>query len=159
MSYTKRQIVQDAYAELAIAGWVWDLTADELQWGARVIDRMAGTWDGRGIRIGYPVPNSPSVDLDIPCEVPAWAVEALVLNGACRIASGKGKALSQQTMAGAKQAYDAMCIHLAHPGTVQIANMPSGAGNKPWQWGADAAFIPPPTITNTDTAHSGEGPF
>lgn len=135
MSYTKRDIVTEAYAELALAGYVFDLTADELLWASRRLDQMMGVWLESGIDLDYPVPTGPAVDLDEVTNIEPWAVKAAILKLAVSIAAGKGKALAASTLAEAKQAYDTLCIRFAQPGTVPYQDqLPTGAGDAPWRF-------------------------
>jgi hypothetical protein len=134
VSYIKRDIVTEAYAELALAGYVFDLTADELLWASRRLDMLMGTWLEAGIDLDYPVPTGPVTDLDVVTNIQPWAVEAVVLALAVRIAAAKGKALAQSTLNSAKDAYDRLAVRFAMPGTVEFLDiLPTGAGDKPWR--------------------------
>ena len=96
MSYTKRYVVTEAYAELALAGYVFDLTPDELLWASGRLDMLMGTWLESGIDLDYPVPDGPALDLDVVTNIESWAVEAVVLALAVRIAAAKGKQLADR---------------------------------------------------------------
>lgn len=132
MSWTKKQLVEEAFADLALAGYVFDLTPDELQTALRRMDTMIATWDAKGIRIGYLLPSSPDTsDLDSPSGLPDHAVEAVYLNLAIRIAAGKGKMLPPQTLATAKDALDVLYLAAAQPRAQQLpGHFPLGAGNR-----------------------------
>ena len=60
MSWTKREIVEEAYGELALAGYVFDLDPEEEQAALRKLDTMMAVWDARGVRLGYPLASSPA---------------------------------------------------------------------------------------------------
>ena len=111
----------------------------------RRIDAMMADWNGKGIRLGYPLPNSPQdSDLDEPTLVPDWANEAIITNGAVRLAPGYGKVVMPETKAVAKDSYNTLLQRATMPPEQQLpATMPAGAGNKPWRV-YDNPFIRPP---------------
>ena len=147
MGWTKQQLVEEAYAELALHGYVFDLDPEELQFALRRLDGMMGMWNGKGIRLGYPLPSSPDAsNLDDDSNLPDYATEATYLSLAVRIAAGKGKQLTQQTLMLAKQAYDALLSRFAMPPEQQLSSrLPSGAGNTPWR--GQGPFLPDPIDT------------
>jgi hypothetical protein len=133
MAYTKRYIINMAFSEIGLAGYVFDLQPQQLENALQQLDMMMATWNGKGIRLGYPLPSAPSdSDLDQPTNVPDMAREAMYLNLAIRISSGYGKTVSPETKASAKRAYNQMIAHSTLPIEMQIGNeaIPSGAGNK-----------------------------
>lgn len=149
MGWTKQQLVEEAYAELALHGYIFDLDPEELQFGLRRLDGMLGLWNGKGIRLSYPLPSSPdSSSLDSDSNLPDFANEATYLNLAVRIAAGKGKQLPMQTLMLAKQAYDALLSRIASEQMQQqqLPNtFPLGAGNKALRRGT--RFMPTPDDT------------
>lgn len=71
MGYSKRQFVAAAFEEIGLASYVFDLQPEQLQSALRRLDAMIADWNGKGIRLGYPLPGSPQYsDLDEPSEVP-----------------------------------------------------------------------------------------
>lgn len=146
MGYSKRQIIEEAYGEIGMASYVFDLDVDVLQRALRRLDSMMAEWNGRGIRLGYPIPASPDdSDLDELAQVPDWANEAVILNLAVRLAPGHGKTVSPQTLFAAKRAMDGVLARVAMPPEVQITGLPRGAGSK----SHDAPFLPSPTAPLT----------
>jgi hypothetical protein len=145
MGYSKRQFVAAAFEEIGLASYVFDLQPEQLQSAMRRIDAMMADWNGKGIRLGYPLPNSPQdSDLDEPTLVPDWANEAIITNGAVRLAPGYGKVVMPETKAVAKDSYNTLLQRAAMPPEQQLpATMPAGAGNKPWRV-YDNPFIRPP---------------
>lgn len=142
MSFTKRQFIEEAYGELGMASYIFDLDTDVLARALRRLDSMLAEWNGRGIRLGYPIPASPDdSDLDEPALVPDWTNEAVILNLAVRLAPGHGKTVSPQTLFAAKRAMDGVLARSAMPSEVQLAGLPRGAGAK----SHDAPFLPSPT--------------
>ena len=144
MGYSKRQFVAAAFEEIGLASYVFDLQPEQLQSAMRRIDAMMADWNGKGIRLGYPLPGSPQdSDLDEPTLVPDWANEAIITNGAVRIAPGFGKVVMPETKAVAKDSYNTLLQRATVPPEQQLpATMPAGAGNKPWRV-YDNPFIRP----------------
>lgn len=133
MAYTKRDIVAMAFEEIGLAGYVFDLQPQQLEGALRRLDSMMATWNGKGLRLGYPLPSSPdSSDLDQDTNVSDFAIEAMALNLAVRIAPGYGKTPSPDTKASAKSAYNQLMAQSAKPISMQIDSMaiPAGAGAK-----------------------------
>jgi hypothetical protein len=137
MAFTKRDIINQAFAEIGMADYVFDLQPQQLDNALRQLDMMMATWNGKGIRIGYPLPSSPGgSDLDEVTGVTDMALEAMYLNLAIRISSGYGKTVSPDTKLAAKFAYRQLLGKSALPIEMQIGNqtVPSGAGNKGWRY-------------------------
>ena len=135
MGWTKRQLISEAFAELGLAASDFDLQPEEMQTALRRLDSMLAMWDGKGIRLGYPLPSSPDdSDLDQASGLPDGAVETVYLNLAMRIAPSFGKAVSIDTRRNAGAGYDRLQIAAAQPlPPQQPSTMPRGAGNKPWR--------------------------
>lgn len=147
MGWTKRQLIEDAFGELALAGYDFDLSPEEMQAGLRRLDTMLATWASAGVNIGYAFGLTPTdSDLDQDAGIPLQAVEAVYLNLAARIAGSKGKTMPRTTLFNAKGAYDALVSVIAR-GAIeeqQLDNtVPRGAGNKPYRR-YFGPFVPPP---------------
>lgn len=145
MGWTKGEIVDEAYAQLALQGYVFDVGPEARQGGLRRLDTMMATWNGRGIRLGYALPSSPSdSDIDAASGLPDWSVEAAYMNLAIRIADTHGKTVSPNTLNVAKDGFDALLARAAFPAEQQLPNtLPRGAGNKPWRTN-NSPFMPTP---------------
>ena len=154
MGYSKRQFVTAAFEEIGLASYVFDLQPEQLQSALRRLDSMMADWNGKGIRLGYPIPGSPQFsDLDEPSEVPDSANEAIITNLAIRIAPGYGKQVMPDTKATAKETYNTLLSRAAVPMEQQLpGTMPSGAGNKPWRVYDDPFLRPPvdPVLAGQD---------
>lgn len=144
MGWTKRQFVLQAFEEIGLASYVYDLTPEQLNSALFKLDAMMGTWNGKGIRIGYPLPTRPNNStLDTQTNVPDAANEAIYTNLAQRIAAGYGKTVSPETKAAARAGYEVLLSRAAMPMEMQMpGTMPAGAGNKPWA--VDNPFLDPP---------------
>jgi hypothetical protein len=144
MSYTKRQFVEEAFAELGMANYTFDLQPQQLDTALRRLDAMMATWNAKGIRLGYPLPSSPQdSDLDTETQVPDSANEAIVANLAIRIAPQYGKQVQIDTRTTAKLGYDTLLARATFPSEQQFPRtLPLGAGQKPWRY--DTPFMPGP---------------
>jgi len=135
MGWTKRQFVVQAFEEIGLASYVFDLTPDQLQSALWKLDAMMAEWNSMGIRLGYPLPGSPQYsDLDAQTSVPDMANSAIYSSLGIRIAPSYGKMISPDTKSMAKNAYNALLKAFSAPIEMQLpGTMPSGAGNKPWR--------------------------
>jgi len=143
--WTKGQLVRESYGELSLAGFEFELTPDEIQMACRRLDAMMATWDGQGIRLGYAATSDPkSVDPDTDSGLPDWAVEAVYMNLAMKVAAAYGKTPMRTTAVSAKQGYDMLLSRAVSQNTVRQqfpGTLPRGAGNK---WGR-RVYMPQPT--------------
>lgn len=144
MSWTKRQLVLQAFEEVGYASYAYDLQPEQLQAGLRRLEALMGTWNGRGIRLGYPLTNDPdAAELDAASNIPDAATEAVYTNLAIRIAPIVGKTVSVETKQAARSAYMELLSRFTKPQEQQLpSTMPAGAGNKPWR--QDNPFLPGP---------------
>jgi hypothetical protein len=123
MSWTKRQFVVQAFEEIGYASYTYDIQPEQLQAGLRRLEAMMGTWNGRGIRLGYPLSSNPdSAELDVSSNVPDSANEAIYTNLAIRIAPIVGKDCVDGNQAGCTQ-----CLH----GTAEQVHEASRAASFP----------------------------
>jgi len=145
MGYSKRQFIEAALAEIGLASYAFDLQPEQLEAARRRLDAMMADWNGKGIRLGYPIPVSPQDgSIDEETNVPDSAYEAIICNLGIRLAPSYGKQVMNETKATAKQGYDTLMQRATAPLEQQFPNtMPSGAGNKPWRV-YDNPFLRPP---------------
>jgi hypothetical protein len=140
VSWTKREVVQNAFEEVGLASYAFDLQPEQMQAGLRRLDNMMATWNSRGLRIGYPLTDSPAgSDLDQDTNVTDEAIEAIVSNLAIRLAPLLGKTVSPDTKASARSAYMAL---LGRRSTIperliDVNAVPAGAGTKYWRVNGD----------------------
>lgn len=122
---TRRQLIERAFEDLALAGYDFDLTADEIDSADRALDWLAGAWQARGAGIGLVAST-----LDDPCGVPIGYAEGVASNLALRIAGTKGKPVPQDLRNNAIEGRALIFRAAAMPiANVQSAYMPRGAGN------------------------------
>lgn len=145
MGYSKRQFIEDAFAEIGLASYAFDLQPEQLESARQRLDAMMADWNGKGIRLGYPIPSSPQDgSIDEQTNVPDSAYEAIICSLGIRLAPQYGKQVMNETKATAKQGYDTLLQRATFPLEQQFPNtMPSGAGNKPWRV-YDNPFLRPP---------------
>lgn len=145
MGWTKRQFIVQAFEEIGLAAYVFDLSPEQMESALRRLDSMMATWNSKGIRLGYPLPsNQQDSSLESETGVPDSANEAIYLNLGIRLAPGFGKTVSSDTKAAAKMGYDNLLSLAAMPMEQQMpANMPAGAGNKSWRNANDPFLIAP----------------
>lgn len=145
MGYTKRQFILAAFEEIGLAAYTFDLQPDQLESARRRLDAMIADWNGKGIRLGYPIPSNPQDgSIDEETNVPDSAYEAIICSLGIRLAPSYGKQVMPMTMATAKQGYDTLLQRATYPLEQQMpSTMPSGAGNKPWRV-YDNPFVRPP---------------
>ncbi len=144
MSYSKRQFVEKAYEKIGVAKYSFDISPEMMVAATEDLDAMMGEWNGRGIRLGYPMPGSPEdTELDAPTAVPNWAWSAVYLNLALQIADSIGKAVSPETKTNAYRSYNTvMGRSLTIPQVQMPSSMPSGAGNR-WRSPGWNYVVPP----------------
>ena len=150
MGWTKRQFIEQAFEEIGLASYVYDLTPEQLDSALRRLDAMVAGWNANGVRIAYPLVNSPEdSDLDADTGAPDYANEAIYLNLAVRLGPGFGKAVTVETKSAADAAYNNLANQVAFPTPERQlpGTMPRGQGTKPWR-NTTSPFIrkPPQSI-------------
>jgi hypothetical protein len=132
MAWTKRQIIEQAFEEMGLASYVYDLSADQLQSALRRLDLMVASWQTKNIQIGYPLSTFPeNSNIDEEIQTSLNNNEALVMNLAVRLAPSYGKVIQPETKVTAKLLYDQLLIDAAAPIEQQyVKTLPLGAGYK-----------------------------
>lgn len=143
MALTKRQIVEGAFEEIALANYTFDLTPQELQSGLARIEGLLRSWASLGIDTGYIMPFTPDVsDLDDDSGMNDMYIEAVRTNGAIRLAPMFGKTVSAETRTAAKSAYERMLSCRPIPQMCLPRGMPRGAGNRGYYYGYATGCAP-----------------
>lgn len=131
MSYSKRQIIEAAMAELGLAAYSFDLMPEQAEVALRRLNSMMAEWNARGIRISFGIPNEPqNSNIDSDSNLPDYAWEAVITNLALRLAPSYGKVINFETKATARNALNAVMSKIAMPPQMQFPSMPIGAGHK-----------------------------
>jgi len=131
MSWTKRDIVRQAYEDIGVASYAFDISPEMETAAVRRLDAMMAQWDAKGVRLGYPVSNTAdgsSVDQDT--NLPSWAVEATSSNLAIRIAGTIGKQITPVLSKVAHEGWLQVVAQCSKPRERRLDIMPAGAGNK-----------------------------
>lgn len=137
---TKRQIVGQAYVELGIGTWEFDLQPDQIQDSVNRLDAMMARWSSEGIRIGY---NGSSSDPDADSGIPDVAIEAVRTNLAIRIAPADGKNLSPDTRAVAADSLSYLTAYFMQVPQRRLPNtLPLGSGNRLYGLAGQYNFFP-----------------
>ena len=157
MSWTKRQIIEQALEEIGLASYIFDMTADQFQSALRRLDLMVYSWYQRNIRIGFPLPSNPNDShIEQQVDTPGTANEAIVLNLAVRLGPSYGKTVPPETKATAKALYEQLLADAAQPYEMQYPNtMPIGAGFKR----TDRVFVNTPDLNPIQVEPNGEALF
>lgn len=146
MSWTKQQLVDQAFNEVGKNVEVFNIDPDAMATALRQLDTMMATLSGRGLPLGYPLPSSPGdSSLDDDSGLPDWAIEPVYMNLAIRIAPSIGKNVAPETKVSAKMGMNLILSRAAFPSQQQFPNtLPRGAGNKPYRT-PSSPFMPTPT--------------
>ena len=142
MSYTKRQFVESAYAELGLAKEVYALSPGELNFAVERLDGLMQMWNAKGIRLAWPTPSSPEDgSLDEETNVMDRANMAIYLALAVALAPSFGKQVSPDTKTQARTAYNGLLAYFSQPVEMKYPDtMPIGAGYKRWR-NQDTPFV------------------
>ena len=143
MSYTKRQFILAALEEIGITNYDFDIAPEQMQSHLRRLDTMIASWNGMGIRLGYPLPSNPDdSELDDITGVPDSANEAIICGLALKLAPSYGKQAIPATMDAANRAFNVLLSRAAAPIEKQLpGSMPRGAGYK-----SEDPFLEEPSI-------------
>jgi len=151
---TKLQLVENAYEELALAGYVFDLEPEELDFGLRKLETQMASMAAQDFNVGYAFGS----DINSESGLPLIAEEAVYLGLAINLAASKGKDVRPTTKTNARRAMASLSAFVArsqvqqqqYPGT-----MPRGAGNKPWRSLSSPFFTVPDTAPLQNSADGG----
>lgn len=132
MATTKRELIEQAYGEMGLAGYFFDIQPEELAAARKRLDRMMAQWESIGIYLGYSMPSNPDdSDLDEDSGLQDGAVDTVATNLCVLLAPSKGKTLSIDTKVAAKNGYNRLLAAKAViPQKQYPGNLPMGAGNK-----------------------------
>lgn len=151
MGYTKRQFVEEAYAEIGFTN-EFDLTPEDKQRGLLRLDALLATWNAMGIRISYLLPSSPE-DSELASEAgtPDSADLAIITNLALAIAPTKGRIPTPETKRVAKSSLETLLVLHTEPPVMDIpSTMPLGSGNRSYPGRNYFPTPDDPVTTGTD---------
>lgn len=133
MSYTKRQIITEAFAEIGLGPYQYDRRPEDDQTALRRLNALAAEWSAAGVDLGFPSNNTPGTDdLDADSQVPPHLVRGLICALAVDLCPGYGKAPNPATVRAAATAKDlALSQSVEVPSAVMDRqSVPAGAGHK-----------------------------
>lgn len=127
----KRQIADDAFAEIGIASYAFDVTAGEIVIAMRRLDGLAAQWYPQGIAAGYSFPAAGEFsDPDQDAGIPDSAYTMYYTNLALRLAPTYGKTISAQTLLMAKSSIEDYRLGVTSiPERCFPSTMPVGKGS------------------------------
>lgn len=139
MSWTKLQLVRQAFSEIGLADYDFDLQPEQLQNALRLMDSMIAMWNSKNILLSYPTPTSPeNSNLSDESNIPDRANEAVYFNLALRLAASLGRPVTPELKASAWYAYNNLLSWVMQPQPMQFPqNLPRGQGNKPYRYKQD----------------------
>lgn len=127
MSYTKENLINDAFDAMGLSSYVFQLKPEDYQSALRKLNSMMAGWYSRGIILPYPN----DAELDSETNLPDWAIEAVYSNLAVRIAPAFGKTISDELRRTALESMQAVLIKFGGSLDMQFPEtLPKGAGNR-----------------------------
>jgi len=127
----KRYIIDMAFSEIGLSGYVFDQEDEERQEALHKLDGYMAMLKNQGVVIGYNFPASNSVsDLDDESGLPNYAEMAIWQQLALRLCPAYGKTASQILVSSAHQAKAHLMSFIAViPSTRYPTTLPIGRGN------------------------------
>ncbi len=143
MSWTKSQLIAQAYIELGLPDYIFDLDPEDINTAVIRLDGMIAGWQLDGIRFGYPLAASPAdADPDLDSNIPIDCCMGVAQNLAIVLAPTIGKSVSADTMKSASNFYAKILNKFQRPIPKQFGkDLPRGAGNKPWRGGLNTEYF------------------
>lgn len=130
MSWTNRKIIEQAFAEIGIASFNYDLKPSELQFSLDRLGAMLDQWQGDYLWLNY---NSGS-GLDDESNIPSYANRGVLSSLAIELAPSFGKQISRELKVKAQSGMETIMNKAVQPEEVQMpSSLPVGSGNKPWR--------------------------
>lgn len=132
---TKRDLIGQAYIEVALNNWDYDVTPEELDKALMRLDMLAAELVGRGIDIGYNAPSAVGLsNLSDELGCPDQAFFGLAVLLAKRLCSSMGKQLSQSSREALNDAMKAVrsAAVVLVPSMSLARGTPLGSGNRSW---------------------------
>lgn len=129
---TKRFILDQAFDEIGLAGYVFNLSGSDLMSAIYKLDAMVASWESLSTSIGWVFSANPlDADPDQQITVPDAALQPLIANLAVRLAPAFGKQVSIETKSAAIMGLNALRTRFVSiPDKVYPDNLPIGTGNR-----------------------------
>lgn len=128
----KRYLIDMAFSEIGLSGYVFDQDAEERQEALHKLDGYMAMLKNQGVNIGYNFPLTNEVsDLDDESGLPDYAEMAIWQQVALRLCPAYGKTASQILVSSAHQAKAHLMSFIATiPATRYPTTLPIGRGNR-----------------------------
>lgn len=132
---TKRHLIEQAFTELALNGWEYDIDPAEKEIALNRLDMLMGELAGRGYNLNYTFAAGGALgDLDDALGCPDQAFSGLALMLAERLCPTMGKRMSLESRMALNSAKKSVINAASNliPSVQLAPGTPLGAGNKPW---------------------------
>ncbi len=128
--WTKRQIIDAAFAEIGLGMTSYDLRPEDVQDALVKMDSLIANWAGKGIVSGYVVTDDPAqISISGDSGIAANLIYPVIANLAVSIAPMYGKQPSAQTLKAAREGYSTALNTIPLPKKTQnVTVTPAGAG-------------------------------
>lgn len=134
MGWSKQDIIDDAYDQVGLASYVFDISPEMYQSALKTLDTMMALWSIQGIRLGYPLPTQPANSvLTDDSRLPDWAIPAVSMKLGIKLASKRTKPVTNTLLKDADEAYNAILTACAKDNVMEFPpGTLAGAGNRRW---------------------------
>lgn len=135
--WTKKQLIGEAFAEIGLRNFEFDLSPEEQHSALKRLDSMVAGWEKDGVSIGYALPAGPDEsDIDADSGIDDTDAEAVYAALAVRLAPTYGKRPTPETKTAAADGYARLLIAAATPPEQRLrGGFPVGAGNRTYGFG------------------------
>lgn len=159
MSWTKKQLINQAYSLFGLSNYVYSLTPEQFETSLNMLDSMmAALATTEGIRIGYNGSATQGLsDPDQDSGIPDFANEAVAFKLAVRLQLSVGRLMQPAFAVEGKNAYDALvswCMSNSIPEMQYARDTPRGSGNKPYRGSGAGIFFQPAQRLDTGAGDS-----
>lgn len=135
-STTKRKLIEQAYADIALNDWEYDIAPEETERALTRLDALMWELMGRGIPMGYNFPvavGQGDIDDELGCPDQAFSGLASLL--AERLCPTMGKTQSKESRIALTAAMKAVRNVSIQAGQMALSpGTPLGSGNRGWWW-------------------------
>lgn len=130
MGWSKRQILNDAFSEIGMAGYLFDLEPEDLQTALNRLDSFIAQWEADGIYTGYLVVDDPDmIDIDSESGIESGLVLPVIKNLAVEMAPAYGKTPAPKTTGDARKGYSiALRTKTVPAKAANVTVTPAGSG-------------------------------
>lgn len=130
---TKRDIIKQAFTEIGLGSYNYDLQPEDYEDAVRLLDRQMAVWSGYGIETGYPVSTDrDSVTLDSDIGLILQLEDGVVCTLAVSLGPPYGREVPIDVRRRARAGYvNGLRLASVPPMKgINTTNVPSGAGYK-----------------------------